>query len=1821
MQPKRLPYPVRIEEIITIDRDGAETVKDRTEMVADQLLVRVLPDKEAALLELARHSSLRAEKLSRIGIYRIHLPEAKADTVPQALEHLQQMNDLLAYAEPDAIVRPTATPDDPGYLDGSLWGMHNTGQNEGVADADIDAPEGWDIRTDASDIIVGVIDTGIRYTHEDIAANMWVNPGEDGLDAFGNSKRTNGIDDDNNGYIDDVHGLNAIEKNGNPMDTHGHGSHVAGTIAGVGNNGIGVAGVAWTAKVMALRFIDKAGATSDAILCFEYAMEKGVRLTNNSWGGSSFSQSLFDIIAAANDAGMLVVAAAGNDEANTDSFNQYPANYFLPNILSVAAINRKDELAVFSNYGTGSVEIAAPGQAIYSLGIDADDDYKIYSGTSMATPMVVGVAAMVASAFPESDVTGLKNRLLNSVRPVAALTGKVSSGGVVNLHDALLSTSEAPFNDAFERAIEVSEDPGIFRGNTFHASAESGEPPHAGSGGNSVWYKWTAQVPGTTIANTYGSDFDTVVAVYTGASPDALSLVAENDDFEGQITSRVEWESTEGADYYIAVAGKNNAEGSVHIIMSGPPEEDFFADALEIPYFPFYYTSDNTNASREEGEPVHAGAAGGGSLWLRLKLADSSRKIVLNTRNSEYDTLLAVYQSDLPSPAFEDLQLVVESDDGPYGEAFSEVRFTAEQNRTYWVVTDGKDGERGLVYLRGFTQAANDDFSDPIPLTGNSVETAVSIRDLRAATRESGEPNHANAGGESSLWWTWTPDVPGDFLVRLEGSPAFGLYTGNSLESLLSVAVQRRTDGAASTAKILNAQPGTVYRVAVDALRDAFIPGNPILSIAPFVSVANDNWAQAVELTGMPGTDSPLVAEGTNLNATIQGGEPGNNLANTVWYVWTAPESGEFAADTHFSECPARLNIYETNGSPAWFNEFTPVGSGDQNGVDDDAWVRFTAVAGKTYYFQIGSPSDSSAGAFQFHLKPFQRLPNDDFANAEELTGFFIQRELENFGTTRESGEPLHATDNTLHNNYEMTTEVSVAQKTLWFKWTADAATARRTSASAFGSNTTTVVAVYEGPAEGATFGDLVPLAGASSHWYSWWAWGEFNWDAEAGKTYYIMLGTGQDTKEEILRFSFWQNPNDDFADRVVLSGDNVSITTANFAATFEPGEPVHIPDTPGGRSLWYEWTAPETGTYILDTIHSFLKDRFVAMGMNPDMNNTGGRMQMAVYRGSTLGSLFRVASNSGISMRDYDAMISLNATAGTTYHIALDSKVGPASAVEGPKTEWCYRSVIHFNISKDTLPNDNLADAKEISGNYHQEFVDLKYASRESGEPTHGGRASRSAWWKWTAPDSGVYHVATASDLFDTQDSRTPGIAVYSSLTGEPGFDLFNKEAEANNNEYSASYIPAQASFYALAGQFYYIAVDLDSTGTGSHKGFKTGLLLSKTPQNDNFANAAEISGSRRTVHGHNVGATEEPGEPDIDPTWKKAGATNSSVWWKWTAPASGLTAVDTKGSFIYAELGVYTGSAIGQLLEIVKEDTQGSFDNGFSYAERADLADREVAFNAQAGTTYFFLVNGSSWEKESRGPITLTVTGQPGPPLRPTDLRGVRLNAGRVQLSWTDEAVDEANYVIQRSASSDGPWQEVYASGMPDVTSWTDLNASGPFFYRVRAEGPGGIGDWATVFVGSAKNMTAIETWREQHFGTADNAGDAADSADPDGDALANKLEFALMGNPLLPDARDVSPVQTVIDSDGDLYLQYSYRRRLGEGSGSTLTGYTVDGITYSLETAPSIGTQDWLSGPEFLEEPAPPVNNGDGTEIVTVRVRQPVTSEGPFVRLLID
>ena len=387
-------------------------------------------------------------------------------TVKQAVDSYENSS-IVKYAEPDYVLKPTATPNDPRYPD--LYGLNNTGQTGGASNADINAPEAWNATVGRASTIVGVIDTGVDISHPDLKNNIWTNPGESGKDALGRDKATNGVDDDHNGYVDDVHGWDFVHNDNevySSADGDQHGTHVSGTIAAQGNNGIGVAGVNWHARIMPLKFIGPYGGyTSDAEAAIHYAIDNGAKITNNSWGGGGYSQSLKDAITAAQNAGVLFVAAAGNGGTdgigdNNDSSPSYPASYDNANIISVAATDDRDSLAGFSNYGSSTVDLGAPGVGILST--LPGNTYGSYSGTSMATPHVAGVAALVKSANPGLDAGQIKSRILQSADRVSSLQGKTSTGGRLDAARALglkstsLSLNTNPRTVLYRNATVIS---------------------------------------------------------------------------------------------------------------------------------------------------------------------------------------------------------------------------------------------------------------------------------------------------------------------------------------------------------------------------------------------------------------------------------------------------------------------------------------------------------------------------------------------------------------------------------------------------------------------------------------------------------------------------------------------------------------------------------------------------------------------------------------------------------------------------------------------------------------------------------------------------------------------------------------------------------------------------------------------------------------------------------------------------------------------------------------------------------------------------------------------------------------------------------------------------------------------------------------------------------------------------------------------------------------------------------------------------------------------------------------------------------------------
>jgi subtilisin family serine protease len=356
------------------------------------------------------------------------LDDANAETVAAQYRGLPEVEYAEAVFEISADDAPV-TPRDPRFAE--QWALFNDGTRGGVKGADISAMHAWHVTTGSDDVVVAVLDSGVDYNHSDLANNMWVRPAN-----------VKPYDDKDLGTIQDLHGFNAVEDNADPMDDNGHGTHCAGIIGAEGGNDIGIAGVNWKVRIMPLKFMNAGGygTTAAAIEAINYVIDRknagvNVRIISASWGSTQKSRALEDVIRKAYEKGILFVAASGNATTNNDRTPHYPSSYNVPNVVSVAALDRNDQLASFSNYGAKSVAIAAPGVDILSTW--PGDDYEEKSGTSMATPVVAGVAALIAAKNPNISVDELRAKLLASIDPLPSLKGKVVTGGRINAAKAV----------------------------------------------------------------------------------------------------------------------------------------------------------------------------------------------------------------------------------------------------------------------------------------------------------------------------------------------------------------------------------------------------------------------------------------------------------------------------------------------------------------------------------------------------------------------------------------------------------------------------------------------------------------------------------------------------------------------------------------------------------------------------------------------------------------------------------------------------------------------------------------------------------------------------------------------------------------------------------------------------------------------------------------------------------------------------------------------------------------------------------------------------------------------------------------------------------------------------------------------------------------------------------------------------------------------------------------------------------------------------------------------------------------------------------------
>lgn len=427
-----------------------ETVR-RVRTAADaepEVLVRFKPGVSLAQIKriAGRHNDRVEDNIEAVNGL-VSIDDLDGAEIADVAAEYAAMADLVEYAAPNDVIAlddpmlPAKTystdstapsdniPNDPQF--GEQWGLYNTGQGGGKAGADLKALNAWTKTKGSREVVVAVLDTGVDYTHADLLSNMWVRP--DDVPEY---------TDDQLGTMNDLQGFDATSNLADPMDDNGHGTHCSGILGAEGNNNEGIAGLNWNVQIMPLKFLGRGGfgSTKDAIEAINYAIDRkkngvNLRVISASWGSTSYSKPLQDVIKAAGENGILFVAAAGNSSTDNDRRPHYPSNYDLPNVISVASLDRDDTLSAFSNWGPKTVHVAAPGREIVSTWLK--DSYREASGTSMATPYVSGIAALMIAAEPNISVKKLKESLIRSADPIPSLKGKVVSGGRIDAARAL----------------------------------------------------------------------------------------------------------------------------------------------------------------------------------------------------------------------------------------------------------------------------------------------------------------------------------------------------------------------------------------------------------------------------------------------------------------------------------------------------------------------------------------------------------------------------------------------------------------------------------------------------------------------------------------------------------------------------------------------------------------------------------------------------------------------------------------------------------------------------------------------------------------------------------------------------------------------------------------------------------------------------------------------------------------------------------------------------------------------------------------------------------------------------------------------------------------------------------------------------------------------------------------------------------------------------------------------------------------------------------------------------------------------------------------
>ena len=838
--------------------------------------------------------------------------EAQAKLLVERIETLKASG-LFEYVEPDRYLELRSMPEDPDFSNGSLWGLRNT---IGLPGVDVGANDAWRLTSGSSNVVVAVIDSGIEVQHPDLVANLWRNPRE----IPGNQ-----IDDDGNGYVDDVHGIDLVASTKGvalTKDEDGHGTHVSGTIAATANN-IGVVGLAYNSRLMGIRILDgegKGGAISSLIKGLEYALANGARVINASFGGPGYSQAAFDAYSALGDAGVIVVCAAGNETQNTDLVPNYPSNYRLGNIISVASVNLFGELSDFSNYGLDSVDLGAPGEDIKST--DLRSTYSFRGGTSMAAPHVAAVAALVISRYPNIGIHELRQRLIQSTVPIPSLAGKVKTGGIINAYRALaLNPDGYP-----EFTLRPSK-------GHFVAGRIT-----------------TVEVLASDVTPLPTGEMELVVAASSpvilkddGLPPDRLAA-------DGVYAGKVTPQAFGNQQAVLRLQHQERRwERQISVLVEKPAENDYFSNRLSLVPDASEIDGSTFGASVESFEPELQGRSDAATVWYRFTPATSETNIII-VKGADFEPHLRIYSG----AAISGLKVLANGEFGKNGNmAYAGFSATAGVPLAISVSSDhGIQGTFSLLLANESTQPrpSNDSRRKPntLPLTRFFRMTGNNI----FATAELGEPSHAGSKGGHSLWWRYDPSEDGILEINTFGSDfdtVLAAYPVGRTVAIVSNDDYKGSDAVFRRSSLIRVAvtKGTPIEIAVDGWNNA--SGSIVLN-GKLSTYFSDSYNYPRRLN--PG----ITTIGSNKGASKEQGEinhAGNPGGASVWYEWRAPVGGT-----------ATFTLKSFN--PPAFNPYFAVYVGPEKIQTADDWktlklvtystntmASFEAMAGQSYRIAV----------------------------------------------------------------------------------------------------------------------------------------------------------------------------------------------------------------------------------------------------------------------------------------------------------------------------------------------------------------------------------------------------------------------------------------------------------------------------------------------------------------------------------------------------------------------------------------------------------------------------------------------------------------------------------------------------------------------------------------------------------------------------------------------------------------------------------------------------------------------------------------------------